>query len=68
MEIENKIGCSLASILIIICLLFTIGWILNIVKLTKLDFKAPYKAEVIRIIGITPPVGGIVGYLKITDN
>lgn len=39
------------------------GWVMNIYKLTQCDFEAPYKAEVIRVVGIIPPVGAIVGYM-----
>lgn len=36
---------------------------MNIYKLTQCDFEAPYKAEVIRVVGIIPPVGAIFGYM-----
>lgn len=52
----------------IVGLFFLSGWIINLVKLTKLDFKQPYKAEVIRLVGITPPVGGIIGWIHIDDT
>ncbi len=46
-----------------------IGWGMNIYKLTKCDFEAPFKSEVIRIIGIpVVPVGMVVGYCKIEDK
>jgi galactitol-specific phosphotransferase system IIC component len=45
------------------------GWVNNIVELTKCDFEAPYKAEVIRVIGITiPPVGCVTGLMSIDDK
>jgi len=47
---------------IILCLIVP-GWCLNIFKLTKCDFEKPYKAEIIRIIGIVPPVGAITGWM-----
>ncbi len=44
------------------------GYISNIVKLTKCDFKAPYKAEVLRGVGIfIAPMGIIEGYCQIKD-
>lgn len=47
-------------------MMMAIGWILNIVKLTKCDFEPSYKAEIIRIIGIpVSPVGMIAGYMDI---
>jgi|WetSurSiteA1Bulk_404760.scaffolds.fasta_scaffold57586_2 hypothetical protein len=45
-----------------------IGWILNIVKLVKCDFKAPYKAEFIRVVGVVSPISIITGYMKIEDK
>lgn len=39
------------------------GYVQNIYKLTQCDFEAPYKAEVIRAVGVFPPVGAIVGWM-----
>ena len=45
------------------------GYINNIIELSNTDFKAPYKAEVIRTVGIiVPPVGIIAGYIEINDK
>jgi len=44
------------------------GWVKNIIKLTETDFAAPYKAEVIRTVGLFPPVGAIVGWIDIDDT
>lgn len=45
------------------------GYVMNIVNIFSLDFKAPYKAEILRISGVfIPPVGMIEGYIKIEDN
>ena len=41
---------------------------MNVYKLVKLDFASPYKSEVIRLIGLVPPVGAIVGYLTIGEE
>ena len=44
------------------------GWGLNIYKLTDCDFEAPYKAEIIRGIGIPfVPAGMIIGYMDIDE-
>lgn len=44
------------------------GYIANIYKLTDCDFDKPYKAEVIRVVGIVvPPVGCITGFMHIDD-
>jgi len=61
-------GIYLAWALVILGFLMCIlGYAMNIVKLTKLDFKEPYKAEVVRVLGIAPPIGIIVGWLDIED-
>lgn len=52
---------------IIIVVILIIGWIMNVVKFINLDFKPPYKAEIIRGVGLTP-LGGIIGYINIKDN
>lgn len=44
-----------------------VGYVLNIVKFAKLDFQEPYKAEIIRGIGLTP-IGAIIGYIKLEDG
>jgi hypothetical protein len=44
------------------------GWTINCVKFVRLDFKAPVKAEIIRGIGIFPPIGAVVGWLHIDDT
>jgi len=45
-----------------------IGYFMNIYKLTQLDFKEPYKAEVIRTIGIIPIVGCFSGWVDIGEE
>jgi len=52
--------------LVFCALLF--GWISNVYQYTKLDFKSPYKAEAIRTIGLIPPIGAVIGYIKINDG
>lgn len=45
-----------------------LGWIMNVVQLIQCDFASPYKAEVLRIIGILiPPIGSVLGYIPIND-
>lgn len=41
------------------------GYIKNVIKLSECDFEHPYKAEVIHIVGLIPPVGAITGWLNI---
>jgi len=64
------IGGLVAVIIIFgVILLGPIGYISNIVKLVRLDFNQPYKAEIIRSIGVVVvPVGTIVGFIHIEDN
>lgn len=46
-----------------------IGWVVNIVKFIKCDFKEPYTTEIVRGIGIVvAPVGGIIGYINIGEE
>ncbi len=48
--------------------LIAVGWGMNLVKLVQLDFESPYKAEVIRTIGIVPIIGAITGYMTIGEE
>jgi hypothetical protein len=56
-------------LIILICMMPAIGWCMNVYKFTQCDFKAPYKAEVIRFLGIFPfaPVGCVLGFIDIKD-
>ena len=66
---KNQKGFALIGILfVLLWVAAAAGYIMNIVKITQLDFQEPYKAEVIRVAGILPPVGAIVGYLTIKDE
>lgn len=72
---QKKGGFTITEILIVVVLLFGIaipclyGYVNNIVKFTKCDFKEPYKAEILRGIGIAiAPVGMVEGYLTIDDG
>lgn len=50
----------------VISIAIAVGWTLNVYKLaTNCDFQSPYSCEVIRIIGIVPPIGAIVGWLDL---
>jgi hypothetical protein len=62
-------GCVIYFIYGAIILLGTIGWIMNIVKMTKCDFQEPYRAETIRVVGTAIPViGAVTGWLTIEDS
>ena len=50
---------------LIILLIVGTGWVKNLIKLTECDFEPSYKAEVIHIVGIIPPVGMVTGWLDV---
>ena len=50
---------------ILIVLVVGTGWVKNIIKLADCDFEAPYKAEVIHVVGLVPPVGMITGWMNV---
>ena len=66
-----KIGLTFGGFLFF-CFFFAcvVGWGMNVYKFTKLDFEAPYKAEVVRGLGVLPivPMGAIMGYIDIDDT
>lgn len=70
-KIKDKLAnygfISIIILFILIPIILTYGWINNLVKFTKLDFKTPYKAEIIRGIGLSP-LGTIIGLVKIEDK
>lgn len=58
-------GC----IVVLIWLALISGYFMNIYKLIQCDFKAPYKAEAIRGVGVaTGVVGAFVGWFDIKDG
>lgn len=70
---RNQKGFTVIELMIVVVLFFIVigiggGWVQNLVKLTKCDFEAPYKTEVIRVVGILPPVGGVVGWMDIGEE
>jgi len=52
---------------IVIIILSLMGWVKCIIKLSKTDFQAPYKAEVIYGIGTFTGAGAIIGWINIKD-
>lgn len=67
MDRLEKFGVGFFVAIVLLCMFLFVGYIKNIVKLGKLDFQEPYKAEVIRMIGVFPPVGMIAGWVNIED-
>ena len=71
MSKEMNGGCAVIAALFSIGLFAAVvfGWASNVYKFTQCDFKAPYRAEIIRGVGIPfPPVGVIAGYMDIDDS
>ena len=56
---------SILILQVVIILVVGIGWTQDVIKLTRCDFKAPYKAEIIYTVGLIPPVGMITGWLNL---
>jgi hypothetical protein len=64
MKHEN--GFTLLEVIVFLFIVFGLtGWSVNLAKLVNCDFKTPYKAEVIRTIGLIPPIGMIVGWIDL---
>lgn len=60
---------GLFALIVFIAIIFgIIGYLLNIKKLISLDFVEPYKAEILRTLGIIPTVGPIIGWIKLEDG
>ena len=66
---EKKTEELLVGGYMVLLILAVWGWVFNIVALCHCDFASPYKAEVIRSIGVVvSPVGVVAGYLTIEDG
>lgn len=66
MSIKLGLG-GLCIAFILVCALAT-GYVMNIVKFVRLDFEQPVKAEILRGIGIFPPIGAVMGWVPIKDG
>jgi len=65
---NNKAFTLIELLSLLVIVVGLVGWVMNFYKLTQADFKAPYKAEVIRGIGFfAPPVGAVAGWVTIED-
>lgn len=55
---------------IVFCIISAFGlWVTNVVKFVSLDFDTPYRAEIIRGIGIpAAPIGIIVSLMDIGEE
>jgi hypothetical protein len=52
----------------VIAITMGVGWVMNFYKFTQLDFEAPYKAEIIRAVGVVPIVGAFTGWMTIGEE
>jgi hypothetical protein len=44
------------------------GFFMNCFRAVDCDYKAPYKCEAVRIVGIfVPPVGAVVGWMDLGE-
>ncbi len=69
MDLAEKgiLGTIVGAVLLTVAMF--VGWGINVGKLVQCDFKAPYKAEVVRSVGVViPMVGGIAGFMEIGDE
>ena len=54
---------------VLIGLRVTVAWGVNIYKFATLDFERPYKAEVLRGVGIpAAPLGIVIGFMDIGEE
>jgi hypothetical protein len=65
-----KRAYTMFELVFLLCLVIGIGgYVANIVRLCSTDFEAPYKAEVIRGVGVVvPPLGVVLGFVPIADG
>lgn len=56
---------TILAIQVILVLAVGIGWTRNFIKLVNCDFEPSYKAEVIHIAGLIPPIGMVTGWLDV---
>ena len=56
------------AFMLVFWLVVVVGWAGNIYKLVHLDFEAPYKAEIVRSLGVLPPVGAVVFWIDLEEE
>lgn len=67
---KKKGNAGIIILIYVAIIVFVVGgWIGNLVKLCKCDFQAPYKTEIIRVVGLlVPPVGMVTGWMSIGEE
>lgn len=68
MDASEKVVVGGLGIVMVLFIVLCIGYVNNFVKFVKLDFKAPYKAEVVRGVGVFTGLGGIIGLINVEDK
>lgn len=58
----TKAGALLIIVYVLIVLFLVIGEIKCIIHLIQCDFKPPYKAEILYLVGAVTGLGGIFGW------
>jgi hypothetical protein len=43
-------------------------WCINVVKLTECDFEAPYRCEVVHLIGLVGPASIVTVWMETDDE
>jgi hypothetical protein len=53
---------------LVVFLWFAASWGVNLYKLTKCDFGAPYKAEIVHAVGLFPPAGLVTCWFSFDET
>ena len=66
MKTSNSIKIVKAMFVFSIALTVVMGvsWGVNIYKLLKCDFQAPYKCEIVHLVGLIPPAAIVTVWLE----
>ena len=65
LNFREKFGVGFIIGLILLMMVGIVGWVMNLYKLIHCDFEQPYKAEIVRTIGLIPVVGAFTGYMNL---
>lgn len=64
-KFQKGMGNVAAIVFLLLYVVGAVGWVKNIVKLSECDFEAPYKAEIIHVVGLVPVIGAVTGYINV---
>ena len=62
--LHRKSFRNIWKIQLVLLLIIGTGWVKNIIKLSDCDFEPSYKAEVIHLVGLIPPIGMVTGWMN----